>query len=108
MSFIKIAAASSGNNTLIAAPGAGKAIRVQGLVCIGTAAVNAYIRSGTAGTEHVGGAAAPIPFAASTGFALQPVTSAYFQCDENAALVLNLDGAIPVAGCVVYDIVKTT
>lgn len=105
MQFANIAAAASGNNTLVAAPGEGKRIKVHGWVAKSSNTVSVYLRSGTAGSFHFGDATNPAVLASAV--VLQaPVSdnTPWFQCDDNEALVVNLSAAVAFTGMLVYSI----
>lgn len=100
--FAAIAAASSGDNTLVAAV-SGKKIRVLALAGIATAAVSAYFTSGAGGTVIFGGSTNKIALAANGGFVLPFNPLGWFEnSSTNQALVLNLSAAIAFSGGLVY------
>jgi hypothetical protein len=97
-----INAASSGNNTLVAAV-TGKKIRVISMFLTTDAAVTATIQSGAGGTALVGA----LSLGDSTGtnapgFVLGENTHGWFQTAAGALLNLNLSGAVQVSGCLSY------
>lgn len=107
-----IAASASGNNAVVAAPGAGKRIRVLSFVLSFSGSVNAKWKSG-AGTDltglFYGSATAGLAFSAEmppTGPGNSPVPQ--FKCAENEALNLNLSGAVAVGGYAIYEIVPAS
>ena len=96
--FATIAAASSGNNTIVAAV-TSKKIRVLGWNMVANGAVNAKWQSGAGGTDLTGlyycaaaGGGISVPF--------NPV--GWFETGSNTLLNLNLSGAVAVGGCLVY------
>ena len=106
MASITIATATSGTNTLLAAPGVGKKIRVKGIYLQFRDNQDFYIQSGTSGTFHVGNSTVKCAGAAAGGFVLPPVTLFWFDCDENKALVLNLSTTDGAAGLLIYEEVR--
>lgn len=103
MTSVTVSAVTSGDNTLVAAPGLGKRIQVQGLTLIANGTVSAYIYSGS--TPHFADSTNKLAMAVNAGFSLQPVTSFWFICEENQALKLNLSAGVAVVGVCLYDIV---
>lgn len=100
--FAAIAAASSGDNTLVAAV-VGKQIRVLQLFILVAGAVNVYFTSGAGGTVIFGGSTNKINLAANGGFVLPFSPVGWFQnSSANQALVMNLSGAVVVSGGLVY------
>ena len=102
---VAIAAASNGDNTLVAAQ-AGFAIRVVSFILTFSAAVNAKFTDGAGGTNLCGllygiGTGPPPIVAPIAG----PNARGYFQTTKGNALILNLSGAVPVGGEVVYELV---
>lgn len=100
--FAAIAAASSGDNTLVAAV-ASKKIRVLSLMLVATGAVSMYFTSAAGGTVIFGGSTNKIAIAANGGFSLPFSPVGWFEnSSTNQALVLNLSGAVAVSGGLVY------
>lgn len=95
---------SSGDNEIIPQPGAGKKIRVHNIVLISAGTVNVRFEDGAGGTPLTG----QISLVANTGFApgFDPV--GHFECSENTALNLELNGAVSVDGWIVYQEVSTS
>lgn len=92
-----ISAASSGDNTIVAAV-ADKKIRVLACVLSASNQVNAYFRSGTAGDQKSG-----IMYMAQYGGAVRDHNPhGWFETDAGDALVLNLSGAVAVGGEITY------
>lgn len=95
--FAPIAAASSGNNTVVAAV-AGKKIRVLDYCLSFSGAVNAKFQTGAGGTDltglHYGAANAQVPGS------FNPLGK--FETAAGALLNLNLSAATAVGGYVVY------
>lgn len=101
--FAAIAAASSGDNTIVAAV-TGKRIKVISYVVVAAGAVTAKWKSG-AGTDLSGA----MSLAANGGVSMAPPGAPtgrraghLLQTASGAALVLNLGGAVSVAGHVSY------
>lgn len=96
--FAKIAASSSGNNTLIAAV-ASKKIRVLAYNLMGNGAVNAKFQDGAGGTDLTG-----LKYIAAAGGGIcapfNPI--GWFETTANTLLNLNLSGAVAVGGEIVY------
>lgn len=93
-----IAASSSDDNAIVAAPGAGNKIILLAWFLSPSAAVNAKWRSAT--TDKTG-----LTYFASAGQTVQG--SVTVECAENEALNLNLSGAVAVGGNIEYVIVPT-
>lgn len=96
--FAKIAAASSGNNTVIAAV-TGKKIRVLSYNFMGNGAVNAKFQDGAGGTDLTG-----LKYIAAAGQGISVAHSpvGWFETTANTLLCLNLSGAVAVGGEIVY------
>lgn len=100
--FAAIAAASSGDNTLVAAV-ASKQIRVLALMGVAAGAVSLYFTSGAGGTVIFGGSTNKIAVAANGGFVLPFNPLGWFQNSSvNQALVLNLSAAVAFSGGMLY------
>ena len=95
--YAKIAASSSGDNTIVAAV-AGKKIRVLSVyyLCAGT--VTATWQSGASGTALSGALA----HTAQTGAVLPHNENGWFESASGVLLNLSLNGAISVAGGLSY------
>ena len=101
--FVAINAASSGDNTLLAAAGASNKIRVLALNIVVGDAVNVRVESGAGGTAMTGvyefngkGDGIVLPFS--------PV--GWFETAANTLLNLELSGAVSVDGSFVYVVVQ--
>ena len=101
--FVAINAASSGDNTLLAAAGASNKIRVLALNIVVGDAVNVRLESGAGGTAMTGiyefngkGDGIVLPFS--------PV--GWFETAANTLLNLELSGAVSVDGSFVYVVVQ--
>lgn len=100
--FLAIDAASSGNNTLLAAQGSGNKIRVHQLFLVASAAVTVRFESGADGTALTG----QMQFAANGGIVLPFSPVAWFETAANTLLNLELSGAVSVDGGLVYTVVS--
>jgi hypothetical protein len=100
MPSVRVNATADGDNTIVAAPGAGRRLVVYGLVLTGqTTAGVALLRSGAAGTIHGDfslGTSGGVSLSATIEFGPMIV------CDTNAALILNNSAGLDVRGIVVY------
>ena len=95
--FIKIDAATSGDNTIVAAV-AGKKIRVLSGVLISSGTVNARFESGASGTALTG----QMSLIANVGFQIPPCLWGNFETAASALLNLELSAAISVGGWITY------
>jgi hypothetical protein len=93
----KIDAATSGNNTLVAAV-TGKKIRVLSLFLVSAGATTVTFQSGAGGTGLTGA----ITTAAGTGFVLPHNPEGWFETAEGALLNAALSAAIQVSGSLTY------
>lgn len=98
--FAAIAAATSGNNTLVAAV-TSKKIRILALFVVAGAANNIYFDDG-AGTLIIGGSTNKIQLAANGGFVLPFNPVGWGETAATQALRANLSAATSVSGVVVY------
>lgn len=96
--YAKIAASSSGNNTLVAAV-TSKKIRVLAYNFMGAGAVNAKFQDGAGGTDLTG---LKYIDAAGGGIAASYNPVGWFETTANTLLNLNLSGAVAVGGELVY------
>ncbi len=103
-SFSPIAAATSGNNTLLAAV-TGKKIRVMGLCIIAGAVGNIYFTSGVSGTVIFGGSTNKMALALNGGFVLPFSGGGWFETAAGEALVMNASSTGPFSGGFVYETV---
>ncbi|MGD9827135.1 MAG: hypothetical protein AB7U66_00260 [Hyphomicrobiaceae bacterium] len=100
--FAAIAAATSGNNTLVAAV-SGKKIRVLAIAVVAAGAVDLYFTSAAGGTVIFGGSTNKIGLAANGGFVLPYNPLGWFEnSTTNQLLNMNLSGAVAVSGGLVY------
>jgi hypothetical protein len=98
---VAIAAASSGENTLVSNV-ASRKIRVLSLALISTGTVSLYFNNAADGAVF-GGSTNKIALVANTGFVLPHNPHGWFQTGTvNEALRLNLSGAVPVSGGLTY------
>lgn len=95
--FAIIDAATSGDNTIIAAV-ASKKIRVLACFMVASAAVTTRFESGAAGTALTG----QMNLAANGGFVLPFNPAGWFETASNTLLNLELSGATSVDGSIVY------
>lgn len=95
--FAVIDAASSGDNTIVAAVSS-KKIRVLSLFLIASGAVTARFESGASGTALTGQAT----LAANGGFVLPFNPVGWFETASNTLLNLELSGAVSVDGSLSY------
>lgn len=100
--FAAISAASSGNNTLVAAV-TSKKVRVLAMNLVGAAAqVNAYITDGAGGSAIWAGSTNKASLAQYGGFVLPYNPVGWFETTASTALVLNLSGATAIGGSLTY------
>lgn len=95
LQFGVINTATSGDNQLLAAPGAGLKIKIVSYALIAAGTVNVKFTSGIGGTNMTG----PYSLIANTGIGLSGSTASHLlEAGTNTAFVLNLSGAIQVSG----------
>lgn len=94
---VKIDAAASGDNTLVAAV-LGKRILVTSLFLVSAGTVNVRFESGASGTALTG----QMNLIANTGFALNYNEYGWFATDKSELLNLELSGAVSVDGSLSY------
>lgn len=100
--FAAIAAATSGDNSLVAAVSA-KKIRVLAMFILAGAAGNIYFTSAASGTVIFGGSTNKICLATNTGFVLPFNPLGWFEnSSTNQALVMNASSTGPFSGGLVY------
>lgn len=105
--YARVSATSDGDNTVIAAPGAGKAILVLNFLLrfVGAAGGEAVtIRSGTAGTIHLTEVAAVTPGGRLSFFGDPDVGA--FLLDANSALNINNAAGADVLGFLSYRVIS--
>jgi hypothetical protein len=95
--YVIIDAASSGDNTLLAAV-ASRKIRVLSAFIVSAGSVNVRFESGAAGTALTG----QMNLVANTGFVLPYNPHGWFETAVNTLLNLELSGAISVDGSLTY------
>lgn len=100
--FAAIAAATSGNNTLVSAV-VGKKIRVLSMTLVAGAAGNIYFTSNAGGTVIFGGSTNTINLAANGGFVLPYSPIGWLEnSSANQDLVMNASSTGPFSGGLVY------
>lgn len=99
--FAAIDAATSGDNTLVAAAGAGNKIRVHQLLLVAAGSVNARFESGAGGSALTG----QMNLVANTGFVLPYSPIGWFETAANTLLNLELSAAVSVDGVMAYTVV---
>lgn len=99
--FAAIAAATSGNNTLLAAV-TSKKIRVLSLFLVAGAAGNIYFTSATGGTVIFGGSTNKIQLAANGGFVLPFSPVGWFETVAGELLAMNASSTGPFSGGFCY------
>lgn len=100
-----INATADGDNTVVAAPAAGKKIRVLGYVLNVNAAGTAQWKSGAA-TAKSGAMSFPLGGGASAPVADPANETFWFDCNAAEALVLSMGVGIDGLGHVVYQVVN--
>jgi hypothetical protein len=95
--YVIIDAATSGDNTILAAVTA-KKIRVLSLFLVAAGTVNVRFESGAGGTALTG----QMNLVANTGFALPYNPVGWFETASNTLLNCELSAAISVDGCLTY------
>ena len=98
-----ISCASSGDNTIIAAQGAGTYLAIDHINFIVTTAVGVKFITGSTDISGV------YPFDTKQALALDNTMQAekgVITCGNNEAFIINLDGAVQVSGFVRYRIVN--
>lgn len=96
--YVIIDAASSGDNTIQAAAGAGIKIRVLSVLLVSAGTVTTRFESAAGGTALTG----QMNLVANSGFTLPYNPHGWFETADNALLNLELSGAISVDGCITY------
>jgi len=96
--FAIIDAASSGDNTIQAAAGAGVKIRVLAAFLVSAGTVNARFESGASGTALTG----QMNLVVNSGFTLPFNPAGWFETAANTLLNLELSAAVSVDGCITY------
>lgn len=102
---VNVVATADGDNTVIPAPGANKAILVLGgrLRSFGAATL-VQVKSGAAGTVHADLTAAAAAPGAVIQFDSHPDVGV-FQADAGAALVINNTAGVDTLGSIAYRVV---
>ena len=94
---------SSGDNTIISAPGAGKFIAIDFITFIPTSAVEVQLKDGS--TDYGG----PLPLDAKQALAWENTLNndqGIITLSDDSAFVINLDAAVQVGGFVRYRIIN--
>lgn len=99
--YAAIDAASSGDNTLVAAV-TGKKIRVISLFYIAAGTVTTRFEAGTGGTPLTG----QMNHAVNTGLCLPHNKNGWFETTAGALLNLELSGAVSVDGALSYILIE--
>lgn len=99
--FLAIDAATSGDNTLLAAQGAGNKIRVHQLMLVAAGTTTVRFESGAGGTALTG----QMNLVANTGFVLPYSPIGWFETAANTLLNLELSAAVSVDGVCAYTVV---
>lgn len=99
--FLAIDAATSGDNTLLAAQGAGNKIRVHQLMLVAAGTTTVRFESGAGGTALSG----QMNLVANTGFVLPYSPIGWFETAANTLLNLELSAAVSVDGVCAYTVV---
>ena len=99
--FAAISAASSGNNTIVAAQGTSNIILVHQVLLVASGAVTVRFESGADGAALTGQMALP----ANGGFVIPFSPVGWFKTAANTLLNLELSGATQVSGVVGYTVV---
>lgn len=100
--YAAIGAAGAGDNTLVTAV-SGKKIRVLSICLIAASGVSIYFTSGAGGMVIFGGSTNKIALAANGGFVLPEAPDGWMETAIGAALIVNLSGAIAIAGGLLYQ-----
>jgi hypothetical protein len=100
VSSVAINTASSGDQTIIAAPSTGK-LRILGYVIVAGGTVSVTWKDGTTAL------AGPIPLVANSGVVapVGPDSNGWFTLSVGGALVLSLSGSVQVSGHVKYAVI---
>jgi hypothetical protein len=99
--FTAIDAATSGDNTLVAAAGASNKIRVHALYLVAAGTTTVRFESGAGGTALSG----QMNLIANTGFVLPFNEAGWFETAANTLLNLELSAAVSIDGGMVHSVV---
>lgn len=102
---VAISAASSGNNTLVAAAGASNIIRVTSMFFTANGTVSMRLEDGADGGGALGALTGLMDFVAYTGMSLPHNPNGWFETTANTLLNMELSAAIEVAGSLTYTVV---
>lgn len=92
---------SSGDNTIIPAPGAGKHLAIDFITALPTTAVEVQMKTGSTNLSG------PLPLDAKQPFTFENAIrheKGIITCVDNEAFIINLDSAVQVGGFVRYRI----
>jgi hypothetical protein len=103
---VAVTGATSGDNALVAAAGAGKGIRVLAICVKAASAVTFRLESGAGGTALTG--VVPLVANGDLGWSLPFNPAGWCDTAANAALNMELGGAVQVSGVLVYQTVSIT
>ena len=104
--FAPIAAATNGDNTLVAAV-TGKKIRVLAMCLVAGANGNVYFTSDPSGTVIFGGSTNKMALGNTGGFVLPYSGVGWFETTAGTALIMNASSVGPFSGGLVYVTVPT-
>lgn len=96
--FAAINTSTSGDNTLVAAAGAGIKIRVLSAFMVAAGTVTTRFESGASGTALTG----QMPLVVNSGYTLPYNPAGWFETADNTLLNLELSAAVAVHGCLSY------
>jgi hypothetical protein len=99
---LPVSISTSGDNTIIAAPGVGKRLAIDHLNYMPASAVNVTLKSGS---NSLSGA---YPLTTSQGSVFENVMAndhGVIECNDNEAFIINLSGAVQLSGFVKYRII---
>jgi hypothetical protein len=99
--FAAISGSTSGDNTLVAAAGAGNKIRVLSLYLVAAGTTTVRFESGAGGTALSGA----MSLVANTGLVLPFSPAGHFETAANTLLNMELNAAVQVSGSLTYIVV---
>jgi len=98
MPSAQINVSTSGDNTIIAAPPAPQFLRIFSIKIGAYGAVNVSLKSGSVVLDG------PFPCTTDSGYAESDGINGLMDCAVNQPFIVNLDGAVQVAGRVTYAV----
>lgn len=98
MTNVVIDCSSSGDNTIIAAPGAHQFIRIYSIKIMSYGTVNVSLKSASTVIDG------PVPLVVDSGYVESDGANGKFQLGLGEAFIVNLSGGVRVTGNVVYSI----